>query len=236
VRAIFFDAVGTLLFPQPPATSVYWEVSQRFGSGLSVATIRDRFAAAFAREEEIDRQRDWHTDEEREKRRWQDIVAAVLDDVSDPGSCFQTLYHHFALPGAWKVHEEAAGLLPKLADGGYVLGLASNLDCRLRSVVAGFPELRPMRHLAISSEIGWRKPSPRFFAAMTETCGCRADQVLYVGDDLVNDYDGARAAGLRALLFDPGNHAPATVARTTRLTDLLARDLLDTRDLHSPAS
>ena len=30
-----------------------------------------------------------------------------------------------------------------------------------------------------------------------------AAEILHVGDDRVNDFDGARAAGMRALLVDP---------------------------------
>ncbi len=33
-------------------------------------------------------------------------------------------------------------------------------------------------------------------------CGCRADEVLMVGDDPVNDFQGALEAGLQAVLLD----------------------------------
>ena len=39
-----------------------------------------------------------------------------------------------------------------------------------------------------------------------ESCvgaSCDPGAVLYVGDDRRNDYDGATAAGMRAVLFDP---------------------------------
>jgi putative hydrolase of the HAD superfamily len=78
--------------------------------------------------------------------------------------------------------------------------MASNYDARLRSVAAGLPELRPLRHLVISSEVGWRKPAPEFFAALCERTGLAPGAILFVGDDPANDYDGATAAGLRAVL------------------------------------
>ena len=74
----------------------------------------------------------------------------------------------------------------------------------MRGVAAGLPELRPLRHLVISSEVGWRKPAPGFFAALCARVGLPAGEVLLVGDDRVNDYDGATAAGLRAVLVGDG--------------------------------
>ena len=51
VRAVFFDAVGTLLFPNPDALVVYGELARRRGLNLSPAAIRDRFIEAYRREE-----------------------------------------------------------------------------------------------------------------------------------------------------------------------------------------
>src|SRR5262249_4657596 len=150
-----------------------------------------------------DRERGWSTNEEREVARWRAIVGEVLDDMSDAAACFGALYTHFGRPEAWLCDPEAAATLAGLAAKGYVLGLASNFDSRLEGVAAGLPALRLLRHLVISSLVGWRKPAPRFFRRLGEVAGLGPEQVLYVGDDLTNDYDGARSAGLHALLLDP---------------------------------
>jgi putative hydrolase of the HAD superfamily len=221
VRAVFFDAVGTLIEPDPPAALVYAKVGRRFGSRLTAEAIKARFMAAFTREEEADRRGGLRTSEEREERRWRDIVGRVLDDVADPERCFADLYHHFSLPTAWRLNSEAPPVLEALAGRGYLLGLASNYDRRLRSVVAGLPGLGRVGPLVISSEVGWRKPAPEFYAALCQSTGLPPDKVLHVGDDLANDYDGARALGMRAVLFDPEEERPAGVTRITRLGDLL---------------
>jgi putative hydrolase of the HAD superfamily len=103
--------------------------------------------------------------------------------------------------------------------------VASNFDERLRGIVAALPALRPVRHVVISSEVGWRKPAPAFFEEMCRQAGLPAAQVLLVGDDVVNDYEGARAAGLHALLLDPRGKEPIpATARLTRLTELVPAD------------
>jgi putative hydrolase of the HAD superfamily len=203
VRAIFFDAVGTLIHPDPPAPVVYERVGKQLGSDYDAAVIKSRFAQAFDHEEQIDRQWGWRTSEEREMERWQYIVSHVLNDVSDSRECFQTLFDHFSRPDAWKCDPTAGNILNRLAKEGVVLGMASNYDSRIRSVVAGKPELAPIQHLCISSEIGWRKPSPKFFSALCQLVEIPAEQILFVGDDPVNDIEGAISAGIPAMLFDP---------------------------------
>lgn len=200
---IFFDAVGTLLHPQPPAPAVYSAVARRLGSRLEEDAIARRFRAAFRRQEQADFAAGLRTSEEREFARWRAIVSEVLDDVTDVEACFQELYAHFARPDAWECQPEAAEVLDTLAARGHVLGIASNFDGRLRRLAEQLPALRPVRHLVISSEIGWRKPAGEFFAEMCRQAAAPPGQMLYVGDDPVNDAEGARAAGMQAVLFDP---------------------------------
>ena len=202
VRAIFFDAVGTLIHPDPAAAVVYWQVGRQHGSNYDLDQIARRFRAAFQKEEAVDRAARWQTSEDRERRRWRNIVAQVLDDVNDPEACFAELYEHFSQPKAWRLEAEAATVLQELARQGYLLGMASNFDRRLRCVIAGLAGLSPLQHLVISSEVGWRKPAARFFTALFAATGLAAEQILHVGDDPEYDYQGAIDAGLQALLLD----------------------------------
>jgi putative hydrolase of the HAD superfamily len=204
IKAVFFDAVGTLIHPEPAAPVVYARVGQALSSRLTADEIAVRFRTAFAREEAVDRTDGLRTSEERERRRWRHIVGEVLGDVSDPERCFEELFAHFGRPGAWRCDPNAAAVLAELERQAYVLGMASNYDARLRSVLAGLAELRPLRHVVISSEVGWRKPAAEFFAALCARVGLPPSAILYVGDDPVNDYDGATAAGLRAVVVGGG--------------------------------
>jgi putative hydrolase of the HAD superfamily len=222
LRAILFDAVGTLIHPEPSAGAAYALHGQRFGSRLEASVIRRRFGEAFAAEEAYDATQGHRTDERRELERWQRIVRWVLDDVSEAQACFDALYQHFAAPSAWRIEPGAGDLLRQLQHRGYLVGVASNFDHRLRDVMAGLGGLPPIPHLFISSEVGWKKPAVQFF-----DCVCRAielppQQVLMVGDDVENDVEGATRAGLRALLLDPTATSGDT-DRLVRLEELLGR-------------
>jgi putative hydrolase of the HAD superfamily len=203
IRAVFFDAVGTLIHPDPPAPVAYARIGGGFGSRITPETIRERFQVAFQREEQKDRAVALRTSEQREIERWRSIVYAVFDDVTDKEECFADLFAHFGRPEHWRCDANADVVLRELAQRGYRLGMASNYDQRLRTVVAGLPALKPLRELVISSEVGWRKPAPVFFEALIRAADMPASNILYVGDDFGNDYEGARAVAMRAVLFDP---------------------------------
>jgi putative hydrolase of the HAD superfamily len=223
IRAIFFDVVGTVLFPSPGAPQVYAEMARRGGLDLHVHEIRSRFIEAYSAEEAIDQTMGWRTSEEREQNRWKNIVATTLRGVHDPESCFTELYEHFARPASWRLGDDVGRVIEALIDRGTVVGLGSNYDSRLWSVLEGFPELMPLRkRTIISSIVGFRKPSVEFFRNVVSLAGCEASAVLFVGDDMENDYLGASRAGLESVLFDE-NPRPDAPRRIARLSDLIER-------------
>jgi putative hydrolase of the HAD superfamily len=222
-QAMVFDAVGTLLYPDPPAAVVYNAVGKKYGSRLSPAVLSARMAAACQAEEEFDSRHGQVTSEAREIERWRRIVGDTLNDVRDSEACFGELFDHFSHPAAWRCTSGTEEALTALAERGLILGMASNYDRRLRSVVAGRLELAGVTNLVISSEVGRRKPAVEFFRAVERSVCCSGKDILFVGDDLANDYEGPRQAGLAAVLFDPtGKFTGQPIARIDRLADLLS--------------
>jgi putative hydrolase of the HAD superfamily len=205
-RWIAFDAVGTLIYPFPAAGVVYHQVAGRFGSRLAADEVTRRFRLAFRESEREDAELSngarLVTSEVREYERWRGIVTGVLDDVQDVAGCFAELFAHFALPASWRCFDEVPDLLAALQARGYHVAIASNFDRRLHSVCDGFPSLRDLKTRIISSEVGYRKPGRCFFEALVRQVGCQPDELLMVGDDPANDIDGARHAGLSALLIN----------------------------------
>jgi ribonucleotide monophosphatase NagD (HAD superfamily) len=57
------------------------------------------------------------------------------------------------------------------------------------------------------------KPSAEYFAAALAVLGVPADRAAMVGDDVVNDVEGARAAGLTAILVRTGKYRPGDEQR-----------------------
>ncbi|HEY2784845.1 MAG TPA: HAD-IA family hydrolase [Fimbriiglobus sp.] len=209
IRAVAFDAVGTVILPDPSAPFVYANAARRYGIATSPSDVLTRFCTAYQLEEGSDRAAGWVTSEARERNRWQRIVAATLP--GSPPECFAKLFEHFARPEAWRVPVDAAGVFASLAARGLKLGLASNYDSRLRSVLAGLPLLRPLAaRVIVSADLGWRKPAREFFAAVADAMGEPPERIAFVGDDRTNDYDAAAAAGMFAVLLDPNKMSSAS--------------------------
>jgi putative hydrolase of the HAD superfamily len=226
-KCIAFDAVGTIIHPFPSAAEVYFQVAKRFGSLLQQEEIGRRFSKAFRDTEQGDLIADAGvrllTSEAREKERWAQIVAAVIDDIPDTAACFAELFAHFARPEAWRCFDEVPAVLKGLKEAGYRLAIASNFDGRLHAVCDGIPALRLLDARIISSEVGIRKPHAGFFRALVRSAGCRADEVLMVGDDVSNDIEGARSAGLAAMFLNRrGPRGPGEICSLVELPDWLA--------------
>jgi putative hydrolase of the HAD superfamily len=208
VRAILFDAVGTLIYPDPPVAKAYASAAARFGVEFAEQEIIGRFSTAFAREEAIGRANGGVTSQTREVSRWRAIVADVFRDaVSKAAICdeiFADLWRHFAQPESWHVDPEAAACWQALAERGLLVGIASNFDDRLIEIARHLPPLDRARHLFISARIGYRKPAPQFFRAIERDLGIEARELLSVGDEFENDYLGAKAAGWQSLLLSVG--------------------------------
>jgi putative hydrolase of the HAD superfamily len=210
IRAVFFDAVGTLIHPAPPPAAVYSEIGRRFGSNLHVEAIRQTFRVAVARQNDMDCVNGWRTSEPREVDRWRAVVREVLNDVKDQEACFEELFEHFAKPAHWRCEPHLPELLVALDMHGCKVGMASNYDNRLRRVAAGIAPLAAIKSVIISSEVGWRKPARQFFSALCSSVDLPPDAVLHVGDDPENDYQGALSAGCQAALLTPGTSPSAT--------------------------
>jgi len=202
--AVVFDAVGTLINPDPPVAVAYGQAGRRHVSRLTNDECATRFHHAFAAEEAIDRdQFGWRTDELRERTRWRAIVERVFDDVADGDALFEELWNHFADPKHWRLIEGAAETWQALEARGVTLAIASNFDARLEAICRGLPPLQTCEHVFASSRLGVRKPSPDFFRRVGDELEVEPARLMMVGDDFDNDYRAATAAGWSALLFDP---------------------------------
>jgi len=219
--AILFDAVGTLLRPEPTVGVTYHAAGLRHGSQRSMAEIAERFQRAFAQSEAQDEARgDGRTDEDHEVARWRTIVSEVYDDVASLPPLLDELWRHFAVAEHWRLFEDAAAAWSKLAACGVRVGIASNFDSRLRSICQGLPPLVDCATLFISSEVGYRKPHVGFFRAIERSLAMPAERLLLVGDTPENDYHAAHAAGWQALLIDRHDRHPG-VPREHKLRSLV---------------
>lgn len=72
----------------------------------------------------------------------------------------------------------------------------------------------------VSEEAGVKKPNPEIFRYALEKAHATAEESLMIGDEMAVDIEGARAAGIDQLLFNPTSE-PALRRRTYEVRNLL---------------
>ncbi|HLQ45840.1 MAG TPA: HAD family hydrolase, partial [Planctomycetaceae bacterium] len=216
-------------------------IGRRFGSRKTVEDIAPRFREAWCRADQQANR--WfgelgRTNEIYEREFWRRVVREVLPDVTDSAACFEELVEHFARPESWRCFEDVESTITTLTARGYRVLIASNFDARLHRVCDGLPELRAVFGRVISSLVGYRKTHPGFFTALAQQAECEPRELLMVGDDLQNDVQAARQAGVAAVHLRREQHlvprfedhpdatdgigkVPATLASLTELLEWL---------------
>jgi putative hydrolase of the HAD superfamily len=222
IKAIFFDAAGTLMFLPRPVGEHYSEVAMRFGAELSADALQRAFRRAWSAAPARTASPGPRPDDD--KGWWRGLVGRVLDQTLTPeqqlsfahAAYFEAVYGHFAEPGVWELFPEVPEVLAGLKERGFRLAVISNFDRRLHPILEALGIRGFFKSVILSSEAGADKPDPQIFRLGLEAMGVAAAEAIHVGDDPERD-GGAEAVGIRVFHLDrPGialNGLPAWLER-----------------------
>jgi putative hydrolase of the HAD superfamily len=230
LKAVFFDAAGTLFEAREPVGHTYARVARQHGVIADDAVVSAGFRRAFASTpglafgpgrsaEEIRRlEREW----------WYRLVRRSFEGLGEFDSFdafFGELFAYFGNPASWAPLPQAHAVLQRLKDTNLKLGIISNFDHRLYRILDGL-DLGPFFDtVTISSEAGYAKPARQIFAIALSALGVTGAEAVHIGDSEHMDIGGAQAAGLGAILIDTGtDRAPAIdrgVARVSSLAQMI---------------
>ena len=139
-----------------------------------------------------------------------------------PEELLQELIDHFGNPEHWSVYPDVFPVLDELSRRGTVLAVVSNWDSSLPRLLDRLDLAPRFPTVVVSAIAGVSKPSARIFEEALTRAGVAAAEVLHVGDHPAEDYEGARAAGLSALLLDRVGHRHAAAETITSLAEIPA--------------
>ena len=195
ILAVVFDAVGTVMYTDPSVAAAYRRaIAQHCGVDISEEVVNTTVRNSLRQRSVVS---DLRTDEAAEDEFWATLIRDFCPQSDGFQSCFDDLFAHFGDAQNWRCFPDVPSTMSRLRHAGLQLAVASNFDRRLNSVCDGLSELGCVRHRIISSVVGWRKPAPQFFEAVTKCLKLPPARILMVGDDLTNDVAGAQAAGLQ---------------------------------------
>jgi putative hydrolase of the HAD superfamily len=157
---------------------------------------------------------------EREERIWTAFEEAYALEVGVPPERLEAalaeLDAAFSAPGMWTRHVPGSlDALRQLAGTGVALAIVSNSDGTLEARLAaervcqvGPGDGVPVAAVIDSGAVGVAKPDPAIFRFALEATGVEPGRAVHVGDTVGADVDGARAAGVQPLHFDPYGFCP----------------------------
>jgi putative hydrolase of the HAD superfamily len=218
VRAVLLDALGTLVELQPPAPRLQRLLRQ---SGFEVT--EEAAAAGFAAE--IAYYLDHHLDGSDADRleRLRDRCAEEMRRALEVPELDHATARRAMLDALeFSAYADVLPALRELRERGVTLVIASNWDCSLPEWLrpTGIAEL--VDGVVTSAEVGAAKPEPRVFERALAVAGVSPEEALHAGDKVDNDVEGARAAGIRAVLVQREGEPPPGVEAIRSLRELPA--------------
>ena len=230
LRAVFFDAGETLLYPHPSFAELVAEVLREHGHAIDPAAVQQVVHTSSERFNEVMRSEDalnWSTSEERSRALWDVVYRMFLAetgvDRAEHDRLVRALYDRFRSLASYRLHPDAMPVLERLRGTDLRLGLISNFEDWLEQLLEELDVHHFFEVTVISGIEGVEKPDPRIFEVALERAGVAPEESAYVGDNPVFDAEPARRLGMLPVLIDrAGRHPDTGVTRITSLDDLPA--------------
>lgn len=215
VQAITFDVGGTLIEPWPSVGEVYASVAAQYGFSVSAQKLNQQFRAAWGRRRDFKHRRS----------DWAKLVEETFGGLIPAGACdtfFAALYERFGQPDAWRVFDDVRLALEDLRRRGFKLGVISNWDERLRPLLENLHLAGCFDAIVISHDVGHLKPAEAIFAEAVRQLAMPASALLHVGDSMVEDVEGAKAAGMNAVWLNrSGNGGEGRISSLAEVLRLI---------------
>jgi putative hydrolase of the HAD superfamily len=155
------------------------------------------------------------------RERFRRLLAACGAERAEEAAAHVAETYRQAYRDARRVVAGASALLGAVRERAGVAIVSNNLLDEQQEKLRVFGLDPYVDALVVSEEVGVSKPDPRIFQTALARLGSVAADAVMVGDSWHTDIEGARAAGIRAVWFNPGRlPLPAGGAAVSQLYDL----------------
>lgn len=214
IDAVLLDGLGTLVALEPPAPMLVQRLREAHGVELAPADAERAFAAEIAYYRAHHHEGRDPTALAELRRRCAEALRSQLPAAVAQALSLAQLTEAMLQSLRFAPYPDARPALARLHARGLALVVVSNWDASLPTVLheAGLGEL--VDGVVTSAEIAHPKPHRAIFAAALALAGSAPERTLHVGDSIEHDVDGARAAGIHAVLLrrDSAGNLPAAAA------------------------
>ena len=134
------------------------------------------------------------------------------------------LYHDFRRGDFNRLFDDVLPALAALQKRNLTMGVVTNFTANCQDVLhtLGVAKYFPNGHIIVSAIVGAEKPARKIFDYATRSVKYPGNEIVYVGDGVHSDVEGAHGAGWDAILLDRDNWYPDynTVPRIRSLIEL----------------
>ncbi|MCC0176124.1 HAD-IA family hydrolase [Waterburya agarophytonicola K14] len=213
-KVIFFDAMGTLFDLKSSVGEIYQQFALKYGVEINAIELNNAFVDSYQAAPSLAfPTTELDTLVRQEFIWWKNIVqktferVEVLDLFSDFTEFFQELYYYFASEQPWYIYPDVIPCLQYWQKQKIQLGIISNFDSRLITVLKALDLEHFFTSVTISSSAGFAKPDQDIFQIALKKHGFTAQQAWHIGDSKNEDYLGAKNMGIHAFWLNRDGHS-----------------------------
>ena len=206
IKAVFFDLYHTLLGYDPPREELQARALKEFGFEVDAEALRRPLVVA---DEYIYREHARVSLGQRSKEEqmavWAQYERILLKEsgIEVDDQLIMGLLGKMREFGLKQVlFDDVLPTLNELKKQGLILGLISNVDQDITSLLDNLGLTALLQVVVTSQDAGFNKPSPEIFQEAVKKAGVQANEALYVGDQYQIDVVGANKAGMKGILID----------------------------------
>lgn len=210
IKAVFFDLYHTLVRYEPPREEIQAMALKYFGIEVSLEALRRSLVVAdeFICQEIAHHQLSKRSEQEK-MALWVQYQKVLFKDAgikADEKLILGSLGKMQQMKRELVPFDDVVPALTELKDRDLILGLISNVESDMTSLLKETGLQSLLQVVVISLDAGCNKPHPEIFREALKQAGIQASEALYVGDQYQVDVIGANNAGMKGILLDRGGY------------------------------
>ena len=210
IKAVFFDLYHTLVRYEPPREELQSKALKDFGVDASPDVfLRPLVTADEFIYQEMARSPLSKRSEQDKMSLWMQYQTILLKEAgieADDKLVLGMLGKMQQTKMKLVLFDDVEPVLTDLKGRGLVLGLISNIDHDITSMLNELGLSLLLQVMVTSQDTGFNKPQPEIFHAALKQAGVQAAEAIYVGDQYQVDIAGAKNAGVKGILLDRGGY------------------------------
>lgn len=218
IKTVLFDFVNTIAFLKPFKEDILIEYCQKENN---ILLSRKKVEKIYLEIDDILPYSSVTIKTSDQKRQFYKQYNELLFDklCINGAEKYYDFYH--SVKKQWVLDESVPNLFKYLKSKDISIGIISNFDNNLESVLEGLNIKNMLDFVAISAKIGLEKPDIELYKYAKKAYNIDVNTTIYVGDSYNLDYIPSKKAGFTSFLIDRGNNIAKKADKLQNLNEII---------------